>query len=302
MWQIWRNWSWTEALAGARIRPMEKLTPRKTFNRRPTRAAGLLLTLALVGGISLGPDADADQNGSCAAGLGQMPVQEGEALDGELDILSWNIQKASNEGWAEDLADIAGGVQLAFIQEASLQAQIPQAIPTPLVQAFAAGYTTSGQSTGVMTLSASNPSLHCNMTAWEPLLGTPKATSVTEYPLRDREERLLAINLHAVNFTLGLENFQQQFNALGDLLRRHEGPVIFAGDLNTWSESRQTLVDRFMQDHGLGAVSFEPDLRTTAFGRALDHVYVRGLEATFAKVIPVSTSDHNPLRVRLAIQ
>jgi endonuclease/exonuclease/phosphatase (EEP) superfamily protein YafD len=57
-----------------------------------------------------------------------------------------------------------------------------------------------------------------------------------------------------------------------------------------------------MQDHGLGAVSFEPDLRTTAFGRALDHIYVRGLEATFAQVIPVSSSDHNPLRVRLAVQ
>jgi endonuclease/exonuclease/phosphatase (EEP) superfamily protein YafD len=152
-----------------------------------------------------------------------------------------------------------------------------------------------------MTLSASNPSLHCNMTAWEPLLGTPKATSITEYPLRDREERLLAINLHAVNFTLGLENFRQQFSALADLLKRHRGPVIVAGDLNTWSEKRQALVDNFMLEHGLGAINFEPDLRTTAFGRALDHIYIRGLEATFAQVIPVSSSDHNPLRVRLAI-
>ena len=197
---------------------------------------------------------------------------------------------------------MSGTVNLAFIQEASLQARIPTVMPTPLVQAFAAGYTTSGQSTGVMTLSSSNPSLHCNLTAWEPLLGTPKATSVTEYPLQDREDRLLAINLHAVNFTLGLENFQQQFHALGDLLKKHDGPVILAGDLNTWSEKRQLLVDRFMLDHGLGAIIFEPDLRTTAFGRALDHIYVRGMEATFARVIPVTSSDHNPLRVRLAVQ
>ena len=281
---------------------MKRLLSSIAPKRRPTRVLNLLLVLAMVGTVDAETDAGTDPDGSCAAGLGQMHTLEGQALDDELDILSWNIQKASNEGWAEDLANISGGVQLAFIQEASLQAQIPRAIPTPLVQAFAAGYTTSGQSTGVLTLSASNPSLHCNLTAWEPLLGTPKATSVTEYPLRDRDDRLLAINLHAVNFTLGLENFQQQFRALGDLLRRHEGPVIFAGDLNTWSESRQTLVDRFMQDHGLGAVTFEPDLRTTAFGRALDHVYVRGMRATFAQVIPVSSSDHNPLRVRLAIQ
>ena len=153
-----------------------------------------------------------------------------------------------------------------------------------------------------MTLSTSNPSLHCNLTAWEPWLGTPKATSITEYPLHDREDRLLTINLHAVNFSLGLENFQQQFSALTDLLSQHNGPIILAGDLNTWSGKRQSLVDQFMQQHGLGAIAFEPDLRTTTFGRALDHIYVRGMRATFAKVIPVSSSDHNPLRVRLSLQ
>ena len=47
----------------------------------------------------------------------------------ELEILSWNIQKASNAGWAEDLASFSDGVDLAFIQEASLQAQIPGVIP-----------------------------------------------------------------------------------------------------------------------------------------------------------------------------
>jgi endonuclease/exonuclease/phosphatase (EEP) superfamily protein YafD len=239
---------------------------------------------------------------NCAAGLGLSHIGLGEPLQNDLDILSWNIQKASNAGWAEDLAEISGGVQLAFIQEASLQAQIPQAIDTPLVQAFAAGYTTSSQDTGVMTLSTSNPSLHCNLTAWEPWLGTPKATSITEYPLQDRDDRLLTINLHAVNFSLGLKNFQQQFGALDDLLRQHKGPVILAGDLNTWSGKRQSLVDQFMQQHGLGAVAFEPDLRTTTFGRALDHIYVRGMHATLARVIPVSSSDHNPLRVRLTLQ
>ena len=267
-----------------------------------TRWSSLLVlsvTLILVGS---GPSVGSPPANNCAAGLGLSPIGLGEPLQGDLDILSWNIQKASNAGWAEDLAEIAGGVHLAFIQEASLQAQIPQAINAPLVQAFAAGYTTTSQDTGVMTLSTSNPSLHCNLTAWEPWLGTPKATSITEYPLLDRDDRLLTINLHAVNFTLGLENFQQQFGALADLLSQHQGPVILAGDLNTWSGKRQSLVDQFMQRHGLGPVAFEPDLRTTTFGRALDHIYVRGMHATLARVIPVSSSDHNPLRVRLTLQ
>jgi endonuclease/exonuclease/phosphatase (EEP) superfamily protein YafD len=150
-----------------------------------------LLPLALLL-FTAGSDVGARQGDGCTVSLDQGPIAMGEPLHGELDILSWNIQKASNEGWAEDLAQVAGDVHLAFIQEASLQARIPEAIPTPLVPAFASGYTTASQETGVMTLSKSNPSVHCNLTAWEPLLGTPKATSVTEYPLQDREESLPA--------------------------------------------------------------------------------------------------------------
>jgi endonuclease/exonuclease/phosphatase (EEP) superfamily protein YafD len=255
--------------------------------------------LWLVFASALAPAAPTDR--PCAADLGQAAISEGEELAGQLDILSWNIEKASNVGWAQDLAELSGGVNLAFIQEASIQAEIPQAINTPLYQAFAAGYTTSEQETGVMTLSSSSPSLHCNFTSWEPWLGTPKATSVTEFPLAGRQDRLLTINLHAVNFALGLEEFQQQFRALSNLLTHHQGPVILAGDLNTWSDKRQAMVDEFTREFGLSAVSFAPDLRTTAFGRALDHIYVRGLQAQDSRVIPVSSSDHNPLWVRLVL-
>jgi endonuclease/exonuclease/phosphatase (EEP) superfamily protein YafD len=224
----------------------------------------------------------------------------GPELPGELEVLSWNIQKASNTGWADDLAELGGGINLAFIQEASVQAAIPDAIGNLLHQTFAAGYTTDTMETGVMTLSSSAPSMSCNFTSWEPWLGTPKATSVTEYPLANRQDRLLAVNLHAVNFAIGLEDFQQQFDALDNLLSKHQGPIILAGDLNTWSGERQTLVNNFMDRYELSAVSFTPDLRTQFFGEALDHLYVRGMHAESARVIPVSTSDHNPLRVRLA--
>lgn len=266
----------------------------------PPWSGPLALSIALfLASGSQAPGARASEH--CAGGLGQATVSSDEALSGELEILSWNIQKASNEGWAEDLAEMTADIHLAFIQEASVQAQIPQALSTRLVQAFSAGYTTAEQETGVMTLSASTPSLHCNFTAWEPWLGTPKATSVTEYPLLGREDRLLTINLHAVNFAFGLENFRQQFQSLAGVLTQHHGPVILAGDLNTWSGKRQALVDTFLEKFGLGPVAFEPDLRTTTFGRALDHIYIRGLQAKSARVIPVSTSDHNPLRVRLAL-
>lgn len=239
--------------------------------------------------------------GACADTLGRTADQAVTALAGELEILSWNIQKASNAGWERDLAAFGEGVHLAFLQEASLQAAIPEALAPGLHSVFARGYSTSDRETGVMTLSTGSPTTNCQFTAVEPWLGTPKATAVSEYPLAGRDERLLAINLHSVNFDLGMASFNAQLDALREVLGRHEGPAIVAGDLNTWSGTRQEAVDAFMREHGLGSITFQPDLRTRAFGRALDHIYVRGMQAQFAEVIPVTSSDHNPLRVRLAI-
>jgi len=260
-----------------------------------------LLSMLLLAASPPAAALDGDMVRSCDAGLGE-PARVESALDGELEVLSWNIQKASNAGWAEDLASFAAGVDLAFIQEASLRARIPQVLPRALHSAFAQGYTSASDRTGVLTMSTAAPSGHCRLTAREPWLQTLKATGVTRYSLRGRDEPLLAINLHAVNFEFSLQNFGAQIRALGSLLDEHRGPVIVAGDLNTWSAGRQSLVDDFMREYGLGSVAFEEDLRTRAFGRALDHIYVRGMVTRAAEVIPVASSDHNPLRVTLAVQ
>ena len=245
--------------------------------------------------------ADVAISRDCFLALGEDPAT-GQAveLDTEFDVLSWNIRKASGDGWMRDLAEVGEGIELAFIQEASVRARIPQVLQQPMFPAFARGYTTPDQQTGVMTLSAGQPAGRCALTAREPWLGTPKATGVTEYLLAGTDDRLLAINVHAVNFEFGLQNFRAQFHNLRNILAAHGGPVILAGDLNTWSRERQELVDAFAAEFGLSSVGFEPDLRSTAFGRVLDHIYVRGLRATDASVVAVSSSDHNPLRVRLA--
>lgn len=256
--------------------------------------SGLVVTLWAAATAQAVEDSD-----SCAAGLSQ-PGHVGGSLGTQFEILSWNMKKAERSEWSADLAAFAAESDLVFLQEASLQAGIT-GILDDVQEAFAPGYRTATLDTGVMTLSAAAPSLHCRFSATEPWLRTPKATSVTEHPLDGQDERLLAINLHAVNFAFGLQDFAGQFDAIGVVLKEHTGPVVVAGDLNTWSESRQALVDAFMAEHGLTPIAFEPDLRSTAFGRALDHIYVRGLAAEAATVIQVNSSDHNPLRVRLRL-
>ena len=263
----------------------------------PALLVALAATCLLIGCATL-PEPLA---GACSSKAEEIASARAPALSDRLEVLSWNIEKASNTGWAEDLAELSGDVNLAFIQEASLQAAIPAVMDYPLHQTFVPGYTTPELETGVMTLSSSAPRMSCDFTSWEPWLGTPKATSVTEFPLAGRSDRLLAINLHAVNFALGLTEFRGQFNALKDVLDRHRGPIILAGDLNTWSEERRAMVTGFAREYDLAPVTFKPDLRTRFFGQAVDHLYVRGMRAESARVIPVTTSDHNPLRVSLVL-
>lgn len=264
---------------------------------RPLRnlaAAGLLLLGAQVNAENLSAE-------DCAAGLGSTVFSGGPALGPDLQILSWNIQKAGNSGWLADLQQLSAGVELAFLQEAAIGAAIGDTLPETRHRAFAPGWSKGSKVTGVMTLSRHKASLECDFSAREPLLRTPKATAVTEYPLLGREDRLLAINIHSVNFSFGLTRYREQLQALSAVIERHQGPVLIAGDLNTWSALRVRAVNEFMVSHDLTAVEFKHDLRTTVFGKPLDHVLTRGLETSAAYAIPVDSSDHNPLLVSLRL-
>ncbi|MFU8765254.1 MAG: endonuclease/exonuclease/phosphatase family protein [Haliea sp.] len=261
---------------------------------RSLAAAGLLLLSAQVPAENISAE-------DCAAGLGSTVFSEGAALGPDLQILSWNIQKAGNSGWLADLQQLSAGVELAFLQEAAIDTAIGDTLLETRHQSFAPGWTNGRKTTGVMTLSRHKASLECDFSAKEPLLRTPKATAVTEYPLLGREDRLLAINIHSVNFSFGLTRYREQLQALSAVIERHEGPVLIAGDLNTWNPLRVRAVSEFMASHDLTAVEFKHDLRTTVFGNPLDHILIRGLETAAAYAIPVDSSDHNPLLVSLRL-
>lgn len=262
-------------------------------------AACLCLLWTALGVTPARANAEAAQG--CSAILGQAQHNAGAVLPQPIRILSWNIQKSGTLGWRTDLSKWGADKHLLLLQEASTQADINGALPLPLYQAFAAGYVNDGVETGVMTLSTVAPTLQCNLTAWEPWLGTPKATNITEYPLAGTDQRLLVINLHAVNFAVGLTEFTDQVEALAPLLKSHPGPLLVAGDFNTWSAARQGVLTDFMDSHALQAVDFKPDYRTTFWNRPLDHIYLRRLRVLEARSIRVDTSDHNPLQISVEI-
>ena len=238
----------------------------------------------------------------CRALLSNKPTAEAASLDaGDFRLLNWNIQKGQQPGWQSDLQNLAEDAQLVLIQEAALDPKMMNANRLAPFWSFAPGYKNQQAQTGVLTSSSVKPLTHCNLTAWEPWLKTPKATNITEYALHGSDETLVVVNIHALNFTLGVKDYTKQMNEVRAALRDHTGPLILSGDFNSWRHAREVRLQQLVDDLGLSALDFETDKRTQVFGRPIDHIYVRGLTALKSSSRAVSSSDHNPLWVNLRL-
>ncbi len=219
-----------------------------------------------------------------------------------IQVLDWNLQKADHPAFEADLASLSAGADLLVFQEARLQAEAINALSAYPYAVFAPGYTTTSQTTGVLTLSQTQPLFHCSLSHLEPWLRSPKATSVSYFAIEQSTRSLLVINLHGVNFTLGSVDFKEQLAASSRLIAAHSGPVIFAGDFNTWNAARKTALNDLASELELEAVAFADDQRVRVLGYAMDHILVRDLQVLASQVHPVQSSDHNALSVTLAVK
>lgn len=223
-------------------------------------------------------------------------------LDPEnIGLFVWNIHKNEHADAMDDLATMAGDMDLVLLQEASL-AHLPH---NQLNQAdywsFAPGYRATDSLTGVMTISSVQPLAHCFMRNQEPWLRSPKAISVTEFALLGKHQTLAVVNIHGINFTIGVSDFEQQLEKIRVVIANHNGPVIVAGDFNTWNDERVERVNILSTQLGMTELVFAVDNRVTPFSHTLDRVLVRGLQVIDATTEIVDSSDHNPLAVRLAL-
>ena len=240
-------------------------------------------------------DADA-----CAAAVGRKqdhPIDS--LLPGAIRLLNWNIQKNKKSELEVDIHRLSDGADLILLQEATRSFADTADLNDRYHDTFAPGYRSSRVDTGVMTVSKATPLTQCSFRYSEPWLRTPKATNVTEYSLSDRDETLLVVNMHMVNFALGLRDLRKQLDEVVLVIESHQGPVIVSGDFNTWSQARGRAVGKALGKLDLAPISFSSDRRKRVFGNALDHVYVRGGEVVASTSYGVESSDHNPMSVIL---
>jgi endonuclease/exonuclease/phosphatase (EEP) superfamily protein YafD len=248
------------------------------------------------------PTAESREVESCRVLFDAAPDTSATGLNAdEIRLVSWNMQKKSIPNWRADYSRLTDGRDLILIQEASLRVDTVGDLPAAPHWSFAPGYRTGESITGVLTLSSSQPLARCSFVNVEPLLRTPKATSITQFALEGRDETLLVVNVHAVNFSLGLGAYKRQFAQIADVLEGHQGPIILSGDLNTWRAGRTRTIEAMAEELELTAIEFSEDNRTRFLGSPLDHIYVRGLSATSSDSSVVTSSDHNPLTVTLGM-
>lgn len=219
-----------------------------------------------------------------------------------ISVLNWNVYKGSSNNWNDDFKLLSQDRDILIMQEARLDETFHQILDD---QGFHWDLTSAfryrNSQVGVMTASKVRPIDLCSIHTKEPFIRLPKTLLVSLYPLAGSSEVLLVANLHGINFTFGIKSYQQQINHLQEVLQQHDGPMIVAGDFNSWSDDRMHIIEQLEQELSLEALKYQNHNRTRIFGKAIDHIFYRGLTATDITTPQVTSSDHNPIIVTFRI-
>jgi len=224
-----------------------------------------------------------------------------EALGPTIRCLVWNILKARRRAWARDFTDLVFDRDLVLLQEAVINAPSDTLFTDSKrfewVMARSYRHRNSDIENGVKTgCVASATERHFYLSPHsEPVVNTQKLLLVTRYPLANESQTLLVLNMHAINF-VSVRKYVEQLDQLADALRDHAGPVILAGDFNTWNPQRLGHFLDISEEAGLIEAAMERKGRLTHFNQHLDHVFFRGLELRMiASLGHYQSSDHAPI-------
>jgi len=226
----------------------------------------------------------------------------GEQVDSirqkNLSFFIWNIQK-NVKSWRDSLEKWQGQSDFTLLQEFNYTNEFKEFLKKSRPFQFATAYVYKEEKhlTGVAISSKVKPAkkkvLYSNYK--EPIIRMPKVTQFQWYKVKNKKEKLLIVNIHAINF-VPTNLFIDQMVHVENVIREHQGAVVFAGDFNTWSFELTKYMKKMMERLNLSPVYFKPDHRKRFRGYPLDHAFVRGGKIENAKVIRLEkASDHNGL-------
>lgn len=219
----------------------------------------------------------------------------------ELNVLVWNVYKGQRGShFREDFKQLAAGMDFILIQEALMDEHMPKLWKEnfkdyhwSMAQSFK--YRKNDHTTGVCIGSRYTPDKleYIRAKSRELWWFTPKISLLSEYDFSG--VKVLFVCTHMLNF-VRTKVFLHAMNEIAEKIAAFDGPVVLAGDFNTWNVQRYLAMKEMFHDLKLEHVDFDQDWRLIR----LDHVFVRGFSVQKAKVHhAVESSDHFPLELTL---
>jgi endonuclease/exonuclease/phosphatase (EEP) superfamily protein YafD len=222
-----------------------------------------------------------------------------------IEVLLWNVFKCSKKGWQKDFITLTCDKDLIILQEAILNSpfdsQFNKSLQHQWIMARSFRNVKTNIETGVKTGSTVAAKKHYFTTSThsEPISKTKKMLLATVYPLHTLGQSLLVVNSHLINF-VSFEKFRAHLDQVFNALEHHDGPLLLAGDFNTWNGKRLRYFNHLALSYSLGEVEIKRQPRLNHLFQHLDHIYCRGLEVVDAHVhTHIHSSDHYPISLSL---
>jgi len=226
---------------------------------------------------------------------------ERASLGPVIRILVWNILKGKRRRWSEDFRHLVADRDLVLLQEAVLNTPSDELFTRSkrfewvMARSFRDPITRieHGVKTGSVVPSTSR---HFYLSpSSEPVVQTQKLLLATEYPLAGEANSLLVLNMHAINF-VSVKKYTEQLDQLQYVLNDFTGPVILAGDFNTWNPQRLGLFFEVAREAELVEAAMERRSKLAHLNQHLDHVFYRGLSLRdVSSLTHFQSSDHAPI-------
>lgn len=216
-----------------------------------------------------------------------------------IEVLTWNVLKFKRENSFSDLVSLANKSDIAFIQEAvhsqDLQTNAAQSVAMDwtFFKSFCRDYGATGVQTGSRFSQIDVEAILAP--GLEPVVNTPKVTGFSTVEIQG--VKVLLINVHGMNANKGLD-FENHMDQIYAVAKNFEGPIIWAGDFNTWNPVRTAYLNAKAKALNMTVLKPETDNRKLK----LDHIIVRGFKAKSVTILEnFLSSDHFPVRAELEL-
>jgi len=219
-------------------------------------------------------------------------------------VLVWNVYKGKDPRWESEFREIVRGHDLVLLQEAVTDHKMPKiwrdSFSHYAWNMAASFHLNPDHATGVVIGSrAESFDLKFVRTkSRELFLLTPKIALPSQFKIEERSDTPMVLNTHTPNFTttsLFIKSIEEKIQQI----EAHKGPLIFAGDFNTWNTRRWILLVQMLSQLNLYPVDFKGDNRFFK----LDHIFVRGINVHENQVLHgFKGSDHTPLEIIMSFE